>query len=143
MLCGAAILQEFAATLSKRKQKPLTFPALALCKAAAFATRLVLCSCSSISLQQKRLMGTCVITDRPATSLHVPPGRACASMCAVTLRRAHFEIPMQLLFCIASHMAGTINTGSNCSSQPAKVQNRENDGDRGWAGRGGKDQTFA
>lgn len=59
-------------------------------------------------------------------------------MCAVTLRRAHFEIPMQLLFCIASHMAGTINTGSNCSSQPAKVQNRENDGDRGWAGRGGE-----
>lgn len=59
-------------------------------------------------------------------------------MCAVTLRRAHFEIPMQLLFCIASHMAGTINTGSNCSSQPAKVQNRENDGDRGWAGQGGE-----
>lgn len=76
-------------------------------------------------------MGTCVIIDRPATSSRVPPGQAHASMCAVTLRRARFEIPMQLLFCIASHMASTINTGSNRSSQPAKVQNRESDGDRG------------
>lgn len=67
-------------------------------------------------------------------------------MCtAVTLRRAGFEIPMQLLFCIVSHMAGTINTGSNCSSQPAKVQNRESDGNGDW-GRGaggGKNQAFA
>lgn len=77
-------------------------------------------------------MGMCVIIDRPATSLRVPPGRAHASMCAVTLRRARFEIPMQLLFCIVSHMASTINTGSNCSSQPAKVQNGESGGDRGW-----------
>lgn len=79
----------------------------------------------------------CVIIDRPVTSWRVLPGWAHVSMCtAVTLRRAGFEIPMQLLFCIVSHMAGTINTGSNCSSQPAKVQNRESDGNRDW-GRGG------
>lgn len=55
-------------------------------------------------------MGTCVIIYGVMRSLLVPPGRAHAPLCMVTLGRAAFEIPMQLLFCIASHMAGTINS---------------------------------
>lgn len=82
-------------------------------------------------------MGMCMIKYGVMRSLLVPPGRAHAPLCRLTLGRAAFEIPMQLLFCIASHMAGTINAVSNCSSQPANVQSREKCWDRGW-GRGKK-----
>lgn len=94
--------------------------------------RSALCSCSYISVHRRHSMGTCVIIYGVMRSLLVPPGRAHAPLCTVTLGRAAFEIPMQLLFCIASHMAGTINTVSNCSSQPANVQSREKCWDREW-----------
>lgn len=74
----------------------------------------------------------CAVIDQVVADSCVPPGWARAPLRAVTLGRAPLEIPMQLLFCIVSHMASTINTGSNCSSQPAKVQNRESGGNRGW-----------
>lgn len=38
---------------------------------------------------------------------------------------------MQLVICIPSHM-DTRNDASDCSSQPARVQNRESYGDRRW-----------
>lgn len=66
-------------------------------------------------------------------------GTGCVSHPA--LGRARAQIPVQLVFCIASHMANTINTGSNCSSQPAKVQNRESNGDTSW-GWGGKNNKI-
>lgn len=82
--------------------------------------------------------GACVVTPPRGTGLWVPPGRARPATRTVTLERARPDIPTQLVFCIASHMADTINTGSNCSSQPAKVQNRGSNGGRSWGRGGGK-----
>lgn len=61
--------------------------------------------------------------------------------CPPCLGQGSCSDPVQLVFCIASHMANTINTGSNCSSQPAKVQNRESNGDTSW-GWGGENNKI-
>lgn len=105
---------------------------LLLSDVVVYGMQSALCSCSYISVHRRHSMGTCMIKYGVMRSLLVPPGRAHAPLCMLTLGRAAFEIPMQLLFCIASHMAGTINTVSNCSSQPANVQSREKGWDRGW-----------